>query len=417
MKNKTAITGAELITSLGLDAESTWKGILSGDRGIQPYEGSEYKVAARVKGLDAESLGLHPRDSRIMDTHSLMLMKSTREAYSAAGITASRIAPEDIAYFAAMGMVDYRTEDLLQAVLKSLDNDGKLNYNSFYKEGFQNIHPLWPLSMLNNISFCQVAIDLKIKGDNTTFSAHSDSGMHALIEAACSVHEGHSKIALAGGVSEKVSAMNIARSMTFGIMNTETDLCRPFASDRIGTLPGEGSGMVVLETLDDAEKRGIKPLALMTGYGLAFGRPSEGNCASAEAVASASLQALKSAGISPDEIDLLIAHGDGTLEGDKNEILAINKVFKSSLNDLHVYSSKSSLGHLMSGASAVDMVLGIYIMKNDIIPAVYGSYSMDSTAGFRIVQDAPLPKKIRKIMINSQSYEGQCASIILEKYK
>ena len=426
MDDKVVISGAGLVSSLGLSAPETWEALLAGKCGIKRIDGFNTQgfdchVAAQVHGLGPSELGIHPRDSRIMDKHSYMLMKSTRDAFSQSRLDSKKIAPEDIGYFAGMGMVDYNVEDLLPSVVQSLDEEGRLNYDKFYSGAYQQIHPLWPLSMLNNINFCQVAIDLGIKGDNTTFCPHADSGFHSIIEAYNSVMESRAKVALAGGVSEKVSPASIARALWSGILNTSDNKheikCLPFGRDRRGTVLGEGSGTISLEMQSTADKRGVSPLAAITGYGASFEASEGSNCATSKAIVLSIKQAIAMADLKPSDIDLIIAHGDGTYTGDKHEIEAIHHTFSDCIDKVNVFSSKGALGHMLAGAAAVDAVLAIYILQHGIIPAVYDSPLQDNGIKFSLVSGKPSKAGPRRILINSRSYEGQCASLILEAVK
>jgi 3-oxoacyl-[acyl-carrier-protein] synthase II len=317
-----------------------------------------------------------------------------------------------------MGMVDYNTDDLLPAVLPSLNSEGHLDYDTFYSGAYQDIHPLWPLSMLNNISFCQVAIDLGIKGENTTFSPHADSGVHAMIEAYNTVIEEKAKVVLAGGVSEKVSPLSLARALWFGILDTSDnkDTCKfqPFGKDRRGSILGEGCGIISVELASVAKKRDIPPLAAVTGYGTSYEVSKESPCPTAGAISLSMEQALDRANIKPPDIDLIIAHGDGTLGGDKHEIEAIHRTFSGCIDKVSVFSSKGALGHLLAGAAAVDVVLGIHILKSGIIPAGYNPLQPDDHIKFTFVHGEPKMAGPKRILVNSSSYEGQCASLIIE---
>jgi len=421
MQNKVVITGTGLVSSLGLTVSETWESILAGRQGIQPIDnftadGFKCAAAAQVKGLNDSELGIHPRDSRIMDKHAYMLMKSSRDAFIQSKLDSSHVHSEDIGYYAGMGMVDYNIEDLLPAVIGSLNSKGALDYDRFYSQAYQEIHPLWPLSMLNNISFCQVAIDLGIKGENTVFSPHSDSGMHAIIEGYNTLVDKRAKAVLAGGVSEKVSPLSIARAAKFGILNTSeksTNLCSPFATDRKGTVLGEGCGVLAMELYSDAVERHVPVQAIVSGYGTSFEKMHEANCPTSAAISSAMNNALAHADVKPSEIDAIIAYGDGTINGDRNEIDAIHNTFHKYSKYVTVFSSKSALGHMLAGSSPVDIILGIQMINNGIIPATYGSDKPDDVL-FQIVSGMPDKTGLKRILINSQSYEGQCASLILE---
>ena len=418
---RVAITGTGIVCALGHERRQVWDALLSGKTGIRPIEGFDSsgfgcRFAAQVSNLTAGDLGIHPRDSRIMDTHSYMLMKSAHDAFLQGGLAHAPFVGEDIGFFAGMGMVDYRIEDLLPSVLKSLDSRGDLDYASFFTDGYRDIHPLWPLSMLNNISFCQVATSLDIRGENTVFSPHADSGAQAIAEGIKTLLHEKAKVVLAGGVSEKVSPFSLARgllSMQLNSFDDQVDYpCRPFAADRKGTVLGEGCGILTLEFYESAVNRGIPCAALITGYGSAF-EPGTGGSGPAErAQGFAMKEALESSGRDPSDIDLIIAHGDGTGGGDKSEIEAIHEVFRACIERMQVYSSKGALGHLLGGAPAVDIILGISVLETGIIPPTITT-SPERGILFSLVR-SPLTIKPERILINSRSSEGQAASFIIE---
>ena len=210
MENKVVITGVGLVSSLGNDLDTTWKNLLEGKSGISRIddfnaEGFKCPYGAIVHGLDPDELKVHVRDSRIMDRHAYMLLKSSRDAFQSSSVDLALTPPERVSYFAAMGMIDYHAADFEEAVIQAMDNDGKLNYDKFFSASYENIFPLWPLSMLNNIHFCQVAIDLGIKGESIVFCPHAPASVHAVMEAYYTVVEGKADLALAGGVSENIS--------------------------------------------------------------------------------------------------------------------------------------------------------------------------------------------------------------------
>lgn len=422
-RDRVVITGAGIVCALGSTPPSVWDAVISGNHGIRPLEGFDASgfdcaVGAQVPALSPHALGVDPRETRIMNTHSSILLKATRDAFLASGLDAAPIPRESIAFFAGMGMVDYRIEDLLPAVVKSCDAQGALDYASFYAEGYREIHPLWPLSMLNNISFCQVAIDLDIQGENTVFSPHADSGAQAVSEAMKCVEEGKCTAAVAAGVSETITPLSLARAQLSGILNTSAesgeDPVKPFDVNRKGTAPGEGCGVVVLELSSSAEKRGIAPLAVMSGYGTSF--DPEPGCPgpSAKALTAAMKSALARAEIHSSAIDLVISHGEGTPDGDRKEIEAIHEVFSESAERVKVFSSKGAVGHLLAAAPVVDLVLGISILRNGTIPTTLHTRTPDPAIRFALVIGEPLKVDVKRILINCQSSQGQASSLVLE---
>lgn len=411
MTDSVVITGTGLVSSLGLSSSETWNALLAGKSGIHQItdfdaSGFDCRAAAQVNGLNPSDLGIHPRDARIMDKHSFMMMKCSH-AFKESCIDRASIEGEDIGFFAGMGMVDYNRDDLLPALLKSRDPDGNLDYDRFFAGGYQEMHPLWPLSMLNNISFSQVAISLDIRGENAVFAPHADSGAAAVAEAVRALSERKAKIALAGGVSEKVSPSSLARAGLAGILskteNNSEAACRPFSAERNGTILGEGCGILALELLSSADARGASYKAMITGYGFAF-----------DDVSIAMQRAIEYAGLAPSDIDVIIANGDGTCSGDKNEAEAIHQIFSDCTEKIFVYSSKGALGNLFAGAPAVDIILGLHMLEHGVIPATLNAMPLDKSVRFNLVHDRPLRASPKRIMVNSQSYEGQCASLIIE---
>jgi 3-oxoacyl-[acyl-carrier-protein] synthase II len=426
MEDSVVITGHGLVCSIGQSASEVWKALLSGRHGICRIGGGEIRgfdcqYAAQVNGLNPSDIGIRPKDARIMDKHSYMLLKCSRDAFISSRLDHAPIAKEDIGFFAGMGMVDYTIEDLMPAVSKSMNEHGALDYDVFYAEAYREIYPLWPLSMLNNISFCQVAIHLDMRGENVVFSPHADSGAQAIVEGIKTVVGQRATVVLAGGVSEKVSPISLARGHFFGILNTTEEdgevLCHPFASGRKGTVLGEGCGVLALELRSSADKRGIPYSTKITGYGFACDSIADNTGATARAIAFGMRRSLERAALEPSDIDLIIANGDGTYHADRNEIEAINHVFADCIGNVKVFSSKGSLGHLFAAAPAVDIILGIFMIDQGVIPATLHAVPADDTVLFNVVNERPLKSNLQRIMINCQSYEGQCASLIIEDIK
>ena len=306
------ITGAAAISALGHTAAETWDGVLAGRSGIRPIEGFDAggfpcRAAAQVPGLAPEGPHIFPRWERISDLHTFMLLKCSQEVFREARLDEAGFPAETIGCYLGMGMVDYRAEDLTPAVLASRGPDGALDMEAFYTKGFQQIHPLWPLSTLNNIALCQVAITLGISGDNAVFSPEADAGAQAIVEGAEAVREGRARAVLVGGVSGKVCPPALARAHLEGALG----------ADMQGTVLGEGCAVLCLELRASADERGVPYTAGIAGYGGAFGAAEGPPGAAAPAIARAMREALRHADLSPAALDVLIAHGDGTGKGDE----------------------------------------------------------------------------------------------------
>lgn len=422
MVDRVVITGAGMISSLGQSLSEVWSALLENKVGIGELTGFEAagfpcRFGAQVKGLTPEALGLQQREARIMGLHALMLMKCSRDAYEQAGLDRAEVRRAEIGFFAGMGMVDYRIEDLLAGVVGSLGPGCELDYDDFFVQGYQAVYPLWPLSMLNNIGFCQVATTLDIRGENGVFSPHGDSGIQAVAEGMSALVEGRSQVVVAAGVSEKISPVSLARAHLAGIVNTSGEnsgsACQPFGTVRNGTILGEGCGAVCLELESAAKTRGVPGLAAVTGCGFAYGRDGEAAAPSAKALGQSMEKALGRANLGPGDIDVIVAHGEGTERGDRNELEAIHSVFSGHVGRVAVFASKGALGHLLAGAPVVDMILGLSTLRTGLIPPTQ-CLRPDPAVRFNLVTTEPLTRGARRIMINCQSYEGQAASLVIE---
>lgn len=424
MDDAIVVTGAGMVCSLGQSPSEVWDALLAGKSGIGPIRsfdarGFGCRAAAQANPLSPAPSGIQPKLARMMDKHLPMLLLAAGEAHAAGGISQSGVPPEEIGFFAGMGMVDYEIDDLMLAVLKSSDPAGKLKLDLFFSDAYQEIYPLWPLAMLNNVAFCQVAINLDLRGENAVFSPHADSGAQAMAEGVKTLLAGKARLVLAGGVSEKISPSSLARAHHFGILNVSPEpgrasLCRPFSAERAGAIPGEGCGVVLMERAVSAAARGMEPLAVISGFGSACEREPSAFAPTAGAMAGAMRAALDRAAVNPSEVGAIIAHGDGTPCGDGNEMEAIRRVFAESAEKVGVFSSKGALGHMLAGAPGVDLVLGIEMLRRGMIPPTQGAHPLDGSVRFRIASDRPSPLELKRILINSSSCEGQCTSLVIE---
>lgn len=415
MNDRIAVTGIGLATSLGLSREETWRNLLAGLGRPAPAAGFDAggfpcPVAYQLEELTPESLGVPPRDARVMTQASLVLLKTGLEALQQAN--ESRPAPpaEQTAFFGSLGMVDPEPSDLAVAARES-SVGGNFDLDRFLARAYTGIHPLWPLTMLNNVGFCLAAIGLGTTGENAVFSPGADSGVMALAEAAISVGTGRSSRALAGGAGEKVLPWGLVRAhQATGLSPASEDrgpCCQPFAAGRTGTVLGEGGAVLVLEPLNPSTTG--KPLALVRGWGLAGGN----DLAAAHRLSMN--RALAQAGRTPDEIDLLLPHGDGTVDGDGAEMRALRDLLAERPSPLPVWCSKRQLGHLLAGAAATDAALAALMLHTGRIPPG-GAGPLAAEADRLVLADGRNGvEPLRVILVNARSWSGTCASVILEK--
>jgi 3-oxoacyl-[acyl-carrier-protein] synthase II len=425
MNDCAVITGTALVCALGQDPEQVWQALLGAKTGVRILDGLSAKgfspaVGAPVALFDQESSGIVPGLAGLMEKHLSMMLRCAKQALAQSHAEGTGVPPDEMGFFAGMGMVDYHIDDLLPALVKSRDDQGILSYDRFYAQGYQEIYPLWPLAMLNNVAFCQIAVALDLRGENGVFSPHADAGVQALAEGMAAVLEQRARLVLAGGVSETLSSMSLTRARLAGILNLGDNCheapCRPFAANRDGTELGEGCGMVVLERESDALARGISPLARFTGYGFACRGAEATSGPSGNELAKAMRTALAKARITPAEIGAVVAHGDGTVAGDLYEMEALQQVFAGRDVKLPVFAPKGALGHLFAGSPAVDLVLATQMLQHQMVPPSPFAIPLDPRACFVVGADQPIATPIRRVLINACSHEGPCGSLVVEAF-
>jgi len=410
------ITGVAAVTALGASAEETFDALCSGRSAVGPVRGFDASIfacpaAAQAAGLDAASLGVAPRDARTMGFHSFALLAVARSLHAAARLDDPAVPRERIGFFTGMGMVDCEPADLLPAALRSRGQEGALDYDKFYNAEFQHMHPLWPLSMLNNMALAQAAIDLDIRGDNSTFSPFGESGALALREAERSAAEGSALAALAAGVSEKVSPQSMARHQCLAVLSP-SGRPAPFGSGRDGAVPGEAAAGVVFETAQSAAARGLKPLAAMPGWAMTFAPTRDEDCL-ARAMADAMRGALDMAGASPGQAAVLFAQADGSRAADAAEARAIREVLGP---EAVVTSTKAALGNTLAASAPLDVAFAVLALARGAAPGCC-SGPADESLGIRLAPAGATAVSGDTALVNVRGLGGQCASLVVRAWK
>ncbi len=398
------------VCSLGNSIMEIGRGLTSGKSGIGEITafdaGASGFLAAQVKNPPAIKTDIHPQLARSMGKHLSLLLASTQEALGWAGIGSGMFDPQDICFFAGMGMVDYHVEDLVAAVLKSLNQSGDLDYDRFFSAGCQEIYPLWPLGMLNNVVFCQAAIHFGLRGENCVFSPHGDAGIQAVAQAVKILGEGKAKVALAGGVSEEISPLSLARAKLKGLIRPP-EYKSGAGSQKgaaAGIVLGECGAMLVLEPLSGAIDRGANILARVAGFGFACEKERGGDFASRQAIFSAINGALSQAELGAGQIDLIMF---GSLS--QNELEAVREIFDMDLEAPIMVATAKTLGETLAAGPILNTAIGLSIPDLAVLPRDLCPYLP--------LRGGPPrgPSNTSRVLINGISYEGRCASMVVEK--
>jgi 3-oxoacyl-[acyl-carrier-protein] synthase II len=393
MGDAVVITGCGAVTSMAASAAGTWAALNDGASGVRRLShGETERLGCISAGLavpvDAAALGVSARDARIMRLPGLMLLAGAREAMRQARLDPATYGPDEVGFYAGMGMVDPAADDLASAVAASRGEDG-IDYARFFADGYREIYPLWPLAMLNNVGFCLAALHLGVRGDNAVFSPGADAALLALAEACAAVRTDRVAAALAAGVSEAASPHSIARAGLAGGWSDPASRCAL----------GEAAAALVVETEAGARARGVAPLAAVVGWGFSSApRPAQAFVAAME-------QALERDGAAGRPVDTVVLHDERCGEVDRAERAAVRKVCAERAASPALVSSKRRLGDALAGGAAVDLALAVHALAGGALPA-----ALRVGPRRRSVPAAPP----RRIIVNARSWSGACGSVLLD---
>lgn len=430
---RVVITGLGAVTPLGLTVADTWAGLCAGKVGIDTI------TAFDPVGFDCKLAGQVP-DYKIRDHLPKKLRKAIKlmsrdielsiiaagDAIVHAGLVTKGIDPENInvdperiAINLGAGLISCDLEELGPAVAASLV-DGKFDIRKWGKDGVEQVTPLWLLKYLPNMLACHVGIIHDIQGPSNTITCAEAAAHLAIAEAAQVIARGASDIAVAGGVEAKVNPIVMIRQCLLKRTTSQNNddpasACRPFDADAKGSVFGEGAGVVILENLENAEKRGAEIYAEVVGIGQSNNiNPTYERVESdGKGTQIAIEKALADAEIRPEDLDLIIPHGTGIPADDLAEAKAIQAALGDAATRVPVWPTKSMLSNTGAAGGAVDIIAAVCAMTEGKIPAAVNCDKKADGCNLNIA-DQPREMNIRHALSCSYTYGGQTAAIVLK---
>nr|WP_294848362.1 beta-ketoacyl-ACP synthase II [uncultured Sphingomonas sp.] len=414
---RVVVTGLGLVTPLGADVETTWANLLASKSGVGPitkFDASDQKaqIAAEVKPADHE-YGFDP-NKRV--DHKVQRQVDPFIIY---GIDAAGQAIEDA------GLVDMDEETKVRAGvsigsgiggLPGIESESLL----LAEKGPGRVSPHFVHGRLINLISGQVSIKYGLKGPNHAVVTACSTGAHSIGDAARMIRDDDADIMLAGGAESTICPIGIAgfaqaRALNMSYNDRPTEASRPYDKDRDGFVMGEGAGVVVLEEYEHAKARGAKIYAKVVGYGLS-GDAYHVTAPDPEMDGAfrSMTMALKKAGMTPDDIDYINAHGTSTM-ADTIELGAVKRLFGSAMANVSMSSTKSAIGHLLGGAGAVETIFCILAIRDQIVPPTLNLDNPDEgTEGADLVPKVAKKRKVRAALNNSFGFGGTNASLIVK---
>ncbi len=412
MKTRVVITGLGTVSPLGLDVASTWEAVAAGRSGVGPitrFDASrhETKFAAEVKGFDPDAM-LGRRDARRMDRFVQFAVTATDQALKDAKLEITDHNRDRIGALIGTGIGGITT-----VVAEA---------NTLRDKGPRRISPFLVPMMLPDTGPGQVAITFGVRGPNLAVTAACATGTNAVGEAGKMIQRGDADAMISGGAEAAVMALAMAGFNAMNALSTRNDdpqrASRPFDKNRDGFVAGEGAAILILESEEHARARGARIYGEILGYGITndayhISAPAENGAGAARCMA----LALKHAGLKPEDIDYLNAHGTSTQLNDKSETAAVKTVFGEAAYRLAMSSTKSMHGHLLGAAGALESIICLKAMEAGLMPPTLNYETPDPLCDLDYIPHAARPKTLRRVMSNSFGFGGHNASIIFGKYE
>ncbi len=409
-KRRVVVTGIGTINPIGHNVEETWKSIEEGRCGIAPIslfdtKGMKVTLAGEVKDFDVTKY-IDKKEAKKMDRFIQMGMIASKEAMLDSGLDINNIDSHRFGVIVSSGI----------GGLGSIEK----NYQTGEKRGFDRVSPFFIPMTISNLAAGHIAIAYHAQGLCTCPVTACAGGTNAIGDAFRNIRDGYQDVMIAGGCEASVTHLGIGGFTSMKALSDATDPNRasiPFDKERNGFVMGEGAGILILEELEHALKRGAHIYGEMTGYGVSCdAHHITAPLPNGEGGAYAMQNALDDAGISYDVIDYINAHGTSTHLNDLCETEAIKSVFKEHAYKLAVSSTKGHTGHCLGAAGGIEAVLSVLALKHDFIPPTLNYQVKDEECDLNVVPNIGVKKDLHYVMSNSLGFGGHNASIIFKEY-
>ena len=411
MERRVVITGLGAITPIGKDVNESWNSILNKKCGIDNislFDNSTFKtkVDAEVKNYESQEY-FDLKQSKRLDRSSQFAIIASREAFKDSGITKENTDFERVGVFVSSGI----------AGLSTIQEQCTINCT----KGHNRISPMFIPMSIANMPAGNVAIELGLKGESISTVSACSSSTHAIGEAYRTIKYGAEDVILAGGTESSICEIGIAGFENMKALSFATDPNRasiPFDKERGGFVIGEGAGVVVLEELEHAKARGARIYAEVVGYGATadayhITSPIEDGSGAARAMT----DAMKEAGVQPEEIDYINAHGTGTHHNDLFETRAIKAALGDAAKKVKINSTKSMIGHLLGAAGGVEAVVCVKSIEEGFIHQTVGTKETEEELDLDYCIGGPTRQEVNYAMSNSLGFGGHNAVLLMKKYR
>ena len=414
---RVVVTGLGAITPVGNNPEETWNNLLAGKSGAAPitlFDASQFKTqfACEVKGFNANDY-IDRKEARKMDRYAQLAMAAAVQAVDDCKMDLEAVDKDRIGVVFGVGIGGIKTfED-------------EVGYYAQHKENGPKFNPFFIPKMISDIAAGQISIRFGFHGPNYATTSACASSTNALADAFNLIRLGKADAIVAGGAEAAICACGVGGFNAMHALSTRNDdpehASRPFSASRDGFIMGEGAGCLILEELEHAKARGAKIYAEMVGEGMSADAyhitASHPEGLGAKLVMK---NALEDAGMKPEDIDYINVHGTSTPVGDISEVKAIQQLFGEHAYKLNISSTKSMTGHLLGAAGAVEAMVSVLSVKNDIIPPTINHQDDDKDENIdynlNFTFNKAQKRTVRAALSNTFGFGGHNACVIFKKY-
>ena len=409
-RRRVVITGLGTVTSLGLDVPTLWGNLLEGRSGVselEAFDTSQYtsRIASQVKNFDPSSW-MERRVAKRLDRFSQFALAAAVEAVGDSGIDFDKEDRERAGVIFGTGI----------GGIAELEEQHKRMLNG----GPTRVSPFLIPKLMGNAAAGAISIQWGLMGPNSCSVTACSSATHSIGDALRAVQYGEAEIMLTGGSEAGLTPLGVAGFCSMSALSTRNDdpeaASRPFEKDRDGFVMGEGAGALVLEELEHAKARGARIYAELAGFGAA----GDGHHITAPhpdglGAASAMSRAMKDAGITPEQVDYINAHGTSTQLNDVMETRAVHRAFGAAAGKVAASSTKSMLGHLLGATGGVEAVILALAVRDDIVPPTINHHTPDPECDLDYVPNEARKMTVARAMSNTLGFGGHNASIVVCK--
>ena len=409
---RVVVTGLGMVSPIGNTVEESWNNALAGKSGIgviTQFDASSFgsRIAGEVKNFEVEKY-LPAKEARRFDRFIQLGIAAAVQALDDSGLTFEGEGAERAACAIGSGIGG------LPIICQ--------NYQSYMERGERRISPFLIPGAIANMVSGQLSIMRNLQGPSLAYSTACTTGLHSIGEAAWMIRRGDADVMVAGGAESTVCPLGVGGFDNMHALSRRNDdpttASRPFDKDRDGFVMGEGAGIVVLESLEHAQKRGAKILAEVVGYGgsndaFHITSPAEDGSGAAYAME----MALKDAGIAPEKIDYINAHGTSTHHNDLFETMAVKKALGDHAYKVKINSTKSMIGHLLGAAGGVEFIACVKSIEDGFVHATAGLKEAGEGCDLDYTMGEGVPMDIHYALTNSLGFGGVNASLVIKKFE